>query len=72
MLAVVFRAEWFRTYVYGRPFTIASDHMPLESITLKSLTDKPAQLQYMVLCLQGYDYILCYCPGKEMALPDTL
>ena len=65
-------AEWLRTYVYGRPSTIESDHKPLESITKKSLADTPAQLQCMLLCLQGYDYVLCYCPGKEMALPDTL
>ena len=26
----------------------------------------------MLLCLQGCDYILHYCPVKEMALPDTL
>ena len=26
----------------------------------------------MVLCLQRYDYIPHYCPGKEMLLPDTL
>ena len=37
MLAVVFEAEWFRTNVYGRPFTIESDHKPLESITKKTL-----------------------------------
>ena len=72
MLAVVFRAEWFRTYVYGRCFTIESDHKPLESITKKSLADAPAWLQHMLLCLQGYDYVLCYYPGKELALPDTL
>ena len=71
MLAVVFGAEKFRTYVYGRPFTIGSDHKPLESIIKKSLADTPARLQCMLLCLQGYDYILCYCPGKEMTLPDT-
>ena len=33
MLAVVFRAERFRTYNYGRSFTIKSDHKPLESIS---------------------------------------
>ena len=71
MLAVVFGAEWFRTYVYGRPFTIESDHKPLESITKKSLADTPAQLQCILLCLQGYDYVLHYCPGKEMAFPYT-
>ena len=72
MLAVVFGAEWFRTNVYARPFTIESDHKPLESITQKSLADTLAQLQCMLLHLQGYDYILCYQPGKEIALPDTL
>ena len=34
-----------------------------------SLADTPAQLQHMLLCLQGYDYVLHYCPGKEMTLP---
>ena len=32
MLAVIFGAEQFRTYVYGRPFTIESGHKPLVSI----------------------------------------
>ena len=72
MLAVVFGAEWFRTYVYGRPFIIESDHKPLESISKKSLADTPAQLWCILLHLQGYDYVLCYHPGKEMALPDIL
>ena len=70
-MLTVFRAKWFRTYVYGRPFTIELGHKPLESITMKSLAATPAQLQHMLLCQQGYDYVLCYHPGKEMALPDT-
>ena len=32
----------------------------------------PAHLQCMLLHLQGYDYTICYHPGKEMALPDKL
>ena len=72
MLAVIFRAERFRTYIYGRYFTIKSDHKPLESISQKNLADMPAQLQHMLLCLQGYDFNLHYYPGKEMALPNTL
>ena len=72
MLAVVFGAEQIRIYVYGRSFTIESDHKLLESITQKSLADTPAWLKYMLLCLQTYDYSLHYCPGKEMVLPDTL
>ena len=72
MLTVIFRAERFRTYIYGRSFTIESDHKPLESISQKSPADTPTWLQCMLLCLQGYDYIFCYHPSKEMALPDTL
>ena len=51
-------------YIYGRSFTIELDHMPLEFISWKNLAD--------TLCLQGYDYTIRYCPGKEMALPDIL
>ena len=72
MLAVVFGAERFHTYIYGWSFTIESDHKPLESISRKNLADMPAWLQCMMLCLQGYDLTICYCPGKEMVIPDTL
>ena len=72
MLAAIFGAERFQTYVYGRSFTIESDHKPLESISQKNLADTPANLQHMLLCLQGYNYTIHYQPGKEMALPNTL
>ena len=32
----------------------------------------PAQLQCMMLCLQGYNLTIRYCPGKELVIPDTL
>ena len=54
------------------PITIKSDHKPLESISRKNLADTPAQLQCMMLCLQGYDFTIHYHPGKEMVIPDTL
>ena len=72
MLATVFGVERFQTYVYGRSFTIKSDHKPLESICQKNLADTPACLQCMLLHLQGYDYTIHYHPSKEMVLPDTL
>ena len=72
MLAAVFGAERFHTYVYGWSFKIESDHKLLESISKKNLADTPAWLQCMMLCLQGYDFTICYCPGKEMVIPDTL
>ena len=72
MLAAIFGAERFHTYVYGWSFTIESDHKPLESICKKNLADTPAWLQCMMSCLQGYDFTICYRPGKEMVIPDTL
>ena len=72
MLAAVFGAERFHTYVYGWSFTIESDHKLPESISRKNLADTPAWLQCMMLCLQGYNFTIHYCPGKEMVIPDTL
>ena len=72
MLACVFGAEWFHTYVFGRSFTIESDHKPLEQINLKNLADTPARLQRMLLCLQNYDMKITYRPSREMLVADTL
>ena len=72
MLAAIFGVEGLQTYVYGRSFTIKSDHKPLESISQKNLADTPAHLQHMLLCLQGYDYTIHYHSSKEMALSNTL
>ena len=69
MLAAVFRAERFHTYVYGWSFTIKSDHKQLESISRKNLADTPAWLQCMMLHLQGYDFTIRYHLGKEMVIP---
>ena len=72
MLACVFGAERFHTYVFGRSFTIESDHKPLEQISLKNLADAPARLQRMLLRLQNYDVRITYRPGREMLVADTL
>ena len=72
MLACIFGAEWFHTYVFGHAFTIESDHKPLEQINLKNLTDTPAWLQQMLLRLQNYDVTIKYHPGKEMLIADAL
>ena len=72
LLACVFGAERFHTYVYGAPFVIESDHRPLEMISQKHLTSAPPRLQRMLLRLQRYDYAIRYRPGKEMVLADSL
>ena len=52
LLAIVFTCQWFNTYVLGRPFTVESDHKPLEMIHQKSLASAPPRLQCMLLQLQ--------------------
>ncbi|KAI8517626.1 hypothetical protein Bbelb_036430 [Branchiostoma belcheri] len=72
MLAVVYGCEKFKTYLYGRRFTIESDHKPLEQIDRKNLTKAPARLQRLLLRIQEYDYHLKYKPGNEMLVADAL
>ena len=71
-LAIVFACQRFNTYVLGRPFTVESDHKPLEMIHQKSLASAPLRLQRMLLQLQRYDVTIRYRPGKEMLLADAL
>lgn len=72
LLACVFGAERFHTYLYGKKFLIESDHKPLEMISKKNIAAAPARLQRMLLRLQRYDYDISYVPGKEMTLADSL
>ena len=72
LLAVVFGAERFRTYVYGKHFVVESDHKPLEMIQLKNLMAAPPRLQRMLLRIQHYDITIKYRPGKELLLADGL
>ena len=72
MLAVVFGCKRFHTYVYGKHFTVESDHKPLEMIAHKNLSASPPRLQRMLMEIQGYDVRIMYRPGKEMILADSL
>ena len=60
------------SYVFGRHFTIESDHKSLEQISMKNLADAPVRLQRMLLRLQDYDFTIKYRPGGEMVVADTL
>ena len=72
LLTCIFGAEHFQTYVFGRHFTIESDHKSLEQIPMADLADTLVHLQRMLLRFQDYDFIIKYCPGEEMVVADTL
>ena len=72
LLAIVFVCQCFNMYVLGRPFTVESDHKPLEMIHHKSLASALPRLQWMLLQLQRYNVTIRYRPGKEILLTDAL
>ena len=74
-LAIVFGVKQFNTYLYGRHFTIYSDHQPLHRLFNKS-KGVPAmvasRIQRWALTLSAYEYTIAYRPGKEHANADAL
>jgi hypothetical protein len=72
LLAIVFAAERFHQYTFGRPVCVDSDHKPLETIFAKPLVSAPRRLQRMLMRLQMYDLSVRYKRGTELYLADTL
>lgn len=72
LLAIVFAAERFHEFVYGRPTLVHSDHRPLEAILVKDLDKVSARLQRLRLRLLKYNLTVKYQPGKSMLVADAL
>ena len=72
MLAIVFGVQRFHTYLYGRKFTVVTDHKPLVMIMDKAVTAAPARLQRMLLLLHGYNMVLEFVKGADHQLADGL
>ena len=71
-LAIVHGIQRFHHYLYGRSFTIISDHKPLEVILHKPLHRAPPRIQRMMTKIQGYNYTIKYLPGPQHVISDTL
>ncbi|KAL0202697.1 hypothetical protein M9458_000715, partial [Cirrhinus mrigala] len=74
-LAVIFGIQRFHKYLYGRPFTICTDHEPL--INLFNETKAIPQMgsprvQKWAVMLQAYQYNIVYKPGKYHQNADAL
>ena len=72
LLAQVFGLQRNHQYVYGRKVRLWTDHKPLIAIAKKPLSACPKRLQRLLQQLRQYDVELCYKPGKEMYIADTL
>ncbi len=74
-LAVVFGIQKFHKYLYGRSFTICTDHKPLISLFNEK---KPIpqmgspRVQRWAVLLSAYDYTMVFRPGKANVCADAL
>ena len=74
-LATIFGVKKFNHYLLGRPFTILSDHKPLQHLFSEK---KPipvlasARIKRWTLILSAYDYRVQYKPGVQQGNADGL
>ncbi|POM57490.1 Retrovirus-related Pol Polyprotein, partial [Phytophthora palmivora] len=69
-LAVVWSVKVFRPYLYGRAFTIVTDHSALK--WLMTRTNPAGRLHRWALTLQEYDFEVVYRPGSTNVVADAL
>lgn len=70
LLAIMQALKYFRNYLYGRKFTIFTDHKAL--IYMMTAKVPNYMLANWFSELQDYDFDIIHRPGIEMVLPDSL
>ena len=68
--AIIQAVDIFKPYLYGRKFTVITDHRPLE--WLMSKKEPSGRLARWALKIQEYDITIGYRPGKTNQNADSL
>ena len=70
LLAIAWACKYFRPYLFGKKFTLFTDHKPLTYMfSLKDPNDKMIRWR---LRLEEFDYEVKYRPGKQNVVADGL
>lgn len=69
LLAIIWAVKHFRPYLYGRHFSIITDHRPLTYLV--GLKNASSQLMRWRLQLSEYDYEIIYRSGCRLLIADT-
>ena len=64
-LAIVWGIKHFHLYVFGAPFTLITDHKPLQLIYNNPQSRPPARIERWFLRLQQYDFQVIYKKGSD-------
>ncbi|XP_057662269.1 uncharacterized protein K02A2.6-like [Diorhabda carinulata] len=72
MSAILFAAERYNFYIYGKKINVHTDHKPLVDIFKKDINKISSRLQRMRLRLMKYQLEVSYLPGKQMFIADML
>jgi hypothetical protein len=70
LLAIVWATQYFRPYLFGRRFTLFTDHQPLTyALNLKTPNTKLVKWRLQLL---EYDFEIKHRPGKQNVVADAL
>lgn len=70
LLAIVWATQYFRPYLFGRKFTLYTDHQPLTyALNLKTPNTKLVKWRLQLL---EYDFEIKHRPGKQNVVADAL
>ena len=74
-LGEVLAVKKFHNYLYGREFTIESDHRPLSFLFSGTKAISPTASSRIIrwtLTLSAYTFTICYKSGKDLGNADAL